>query len=115
MPFTCASLRILSGALIWALHFAVIYSFTALACARGFWEASWLGVGVVGWAIGMATFVAVLAVSAIGVQALRSARSRGAQENAMAFVHWMTMGIAWLSLVAIVWEAVPVLLVPACG
>lgn len=109
------TLRMLSGALIWASHFAVIYIFTALACARGFWDSSWLDIGVVAWVIGAATLAAVLAASAISVQAMRAARNQAAQENAARFVHWMTAAIAGLSLVAIIWEAVPVLIVPACG
>ncbi len=115
LRFTRMILRMLSGALIWASHFAVIYIFTALACARGFWDLSWLGIGVVAWVIGAATLAATLAASAISVQAMHAARNRTVQENATGFVHWMTSAIGGLSLVAIVWEAVPVLLVPTCG
>ena len=43
-----------SGVVVWAVHFAMIYGSTALACARGFARRAWLGVGVVAWAIGAA-------------------------------------------------------------
>jgi hypothetical protein len=105
----------LSGLLIWACHFGMIYSFTALACARGFWRLNWLGVGIVPWAIGAATLVAVSAASGITILSIRYAGERTAQENASRFVHWMTAAIGALALLAIVWQALPVLLVPTCG
>lgn len=84
---------------VWALHFAVIYGTTGLACARG-------APGMVPWVIGIATLLAAAACSAIFVM---HARRRGA------FRHWLSAGIAAMALLAIVWEALPVLLVPACA
>jgi hypothetical protein len=70
-----------------------IYGVTALACARGFPAA-------VPWAIGIATALALAAVIAIIIFNARE---------------WMTAAVAALALLAIVWEAVPVLVVPACA
>jgi hypothetical protein len=92
-------LRISAGAMVWALHFAAIYGITALACARG-------SAGPVPWAIGIATIVAVgLVFFLIWI----SFKDIGA------FANWLSAAVAGLALLAIVWEAVPVLLVPACA
>ncbi|GAB4354007.1 MAG: hypothetical protein Kow0060_04790 [Methylohalobius crimeensis] len=115
VSFTPLTLRMLSGALIWAFHFGVLYLFTALACARGFSAMNWHGIGVVAWVIGAATLAAVSSVMVITVRSIRYIRNHTAPENALRFMLWMTAAIGGLSLVAIVWQAVPVLLIPACG
>ena len=87
-----------SGVVIWALHFGAIYGLTGLACARGWQE-------MVPPGIGLATVVAAILAVAVVVAGWR----RRAQ-----FESWMTAGIAALALVAILWEALPVLIVPIC-
>jgi hypothetical protein len=87
-----------SGVVIWALHFGAIYGLTGLACARGWQE-------VVPPGVALATVVAAILALAVLVAGWR----RRAQ-----FESWMTAGIAALALVAIVWEALPVLIVPIC-
>jgi hypothetical protein len=91
-------LGISSGAIVWALHFAAIYGITALACARGLPAA-------VPWTIGIATALAVAAAAACVALGLRAA----------GFAGWLTAAVAGLALMAIVWEAVPVFVVPACA
>lgn len=113
--FARATLLMISGLLIWAAHFALIYAFTALACARRFWELSWLGVAVVPWLVGFATVAAVGALLAIGARSLRQAHSKTGVANASQFCRWMTVAIAWLAVLAIVWQVLPVLLVPTCA
>jgi hypothetical protein len=92
-----SALRMSSGAMVWALHFAVIYGFTGLACARGFGAA-------VPWAVGAASVVAALAAIAIIVTHLSPE-----------FTRWMTAAIAGCALLAILWEALAALLAPPCG
>jgi hypothetical protein len=106
-PSTGNTLRMLSGALVWALHFMTIYVFTALACARGFAEVRWLGITVVSWTIGAATTIALVAAVTIITVAMREGRPAG-------FNAWMTTSVAALAVVAIVWETLPALMVPAC-
>ena len=93
------ALWITSGIVVWALHFTVIYGFAAIACARGFAAA-------VPWAVGAATTVAALLAVVIMVRSY-ARRSE--------FVHWMAASLAALSLVAILFEAAPVLWFPNCG
>ena len=106
--FTRTTLRMFSGVLIWAAHFTVIYGFTALACARGFADAKWLGLDVVTSAIVAATALAAGAVLAFVVPAKRAGLDN--------FENAMTAGAGALALLAIVWEGlVPVFIVPACS
>jgi hypothetical protein len=103
---TLTGLRMLSGALVWAVHFLAIYGFTALACARGFAAAQWLGVGVLAWAIGAATVVALAAATAIIASTRRT--------PVIGFTEWFTAGVAALAMLAIAWETLSAAMVPAC-
>jgi hypothetical protein len=91
------ALRISAGPLLWALHFAALYGFTALACARGFAAA-------IPWVIAVSTVV--LAAAAAGFM-VRSSKEE--------FVGWLGAALTAFSLVAILWQALPVLLVSPCG
>ena len=96
-----------SGVIIWAVHFGLIYGYTALACARGFADTKWLGLSVVTAVIVAATVLAIGATLAFVVPAMRA--GLGSFEN------WMTAGIGAFALLAIVWEGfVPVFIVPVC-
>jgi hypothetical protein len=106
--FTAVTLRMFFGVIIWAVHFLVIYGFTALSCARGFHTSQWLGIGIVPWTIGVATVVAVVAIGMIVMPALGTRRAES-------FEDWMTATIGGLAVIAIVWESLPVLMVPTCG
>lgn len=109
--FTRATLQMFAGALIWAAHFLAIYGFTAIACARGFAGADWLGIGIVPVTITAATLVAssvALAMIWTGIRTLRA-------DTGSHFVGWMTTGCAALALLAILWETLPAFMIPACG
>ena len=82
---------------LWALHFTAIYGFTALACARGF-------AGAVPWTVGAMSALAALLAGLLLVANLSSQ-----------FERWMTAALAAFALVAIAYETVAMLLVPACG
>ncbi|MDQ3025893.1 MAG: hypothetical protein M3R58_05250 [Pseudomonadota bacterium] len=91
-------LRMASGAIVWAAHFTVLYGFTALACTRGF-------SGAIPWVTGAATLTALGAASVI-VATSFPARAH--------FTAWMTAAIAGLASVAIVFEGLAIVMVPAC-
>jgi hypothetical protein len=91
--FWPTALRMSSGAIVWVLHFAAIYGFTALACARGFG-------GAASWVVGAATLLAALLVLVIIVKNLERE-----------FTRWISAAIAGAALVAIVWEGLTPLLV----
>lgn len=86
-----------SGVVLWALHFALIYGFTALACARGFGAAA-------PWTVGAATLVAAALAVALIVTNLSSE-----------FTRWMTAALAAAALVAILWEGLSAFMVSPCA
>jgi 1,4-dihydroxy-2-naphthoate octaprenyltransferase len=91
--FWPTALRMSSGVMVWAAHFAVVYGFTALACARGFGGAS-------AWVVGAATLLAASAALAI----IANNRERE-------FTRWISAAVAAAALVAIVWEGLAPMLV----
>lgn len=108
-PFTRAFLLMFAGPLIWAAHFLAVYVLAALACARNFAHVEWLGGGVTQWGIALLTLAAIAAIAAIILL-------RGRRDGQSArFVHWTTLTLGLLSVLAIVWEAMPAYLVPTCG
>lgn len=110
-PFTRAFLLLLSGPLIWVAHLLLIYVFTALACARQFAHVQWLGVGVV------TLFIGVPTVAALGGMAALQAKQPPAEiaPDSAGFVRWTNMALSGLSALAVVWQALPAMIVPACG
>lgn len=90
-------LRMSLGVVLWALHFALVYGFTAIACARGFAAA-------VPWIVGAATALAAALAIALIVANISSE-----------FTRWMTAALAAFALVAIVWEGIPAFIVPTCA
>lgn len=87
-----------SGVLIWALHFALAYGFTGLACARGFG-------GAVPWVVGAATLAAAGAAAFV---ILRGASRRADFKDTIAF------SLAAFALVAILFEGASLLWVAPC-
>ena len=107
--------------LVWAAHFLAIYVFTALACAR-LGTPGWYTPAAVPWFVGGATLLASLVLLWPIAAALRTAwhaRSQApALEQAQAprdFVGWLSAALATLVLVAVLWETLALVWVPACG
>jgi hypothetical protein len=105
-----------AGLIAWAVQFTVIYGVAAIACARGYGDASIAGVGLVHSAIVGATLLALAVTAAILVMALRDRRNRNADTHPTdRFLADTTLAISALSLVAIFWQGLPALFVPACA
>lgn len=102
---------ILAGPLIWGAHFLFVYGVNGVSCARPTLGQIWLGASISSWIIAVA---GVVAVAAMGVVYLR-VRARPPHAGDPAFVIWLAGALSALSAVAVVWETLPVLLVPPCG
>jgi hypothetical protein len=114
--FAATATRMLGGFLIWAAHFAAIYGLTGLACARGFAETRWFAIPLVLLVVGLLTVVAVAVTAMLIVRASRDARLSTVRIDATAcFIEWMTASAGGLAIVAMIWDALPVLMVPVCG
>jgi hypothetical protein len=115
--FSAATLWTLAGFLVWALHFGVIYSLAALACARGFADARLAGIRLLSWGIGLATAAGFATTAAVIVLTWRD-RRRHLQaeddEDPTRFAAWLTVAIGLLASLAMLWQALAVLTVPAC-
>jgi hypothetical protein len=112
--FMGKSLYALAGLLIWAFHFGAIYAFQALACARGFAGREVAGAGIVTVFVVAATVVALLASAAVIATGWRTAGANQLAEHDE-FLRRLGLLVAGLAAIAIVWEALPVLVVPACS
>lgn len=118
MGFTRRMLFLLSGLLIWALHFGLVYAVTTIACARGFSGNSGGGLGVVPLTIAAATCFAVVLQ---GLVVITAGRGHGPgiggepDTSVREFWRYATVGIAVLGAVSVAWTGVPVLFVHPCG
>lgn len=108
---TRATLATLFAPTLWFVHFLAVYIINALGCARGQWQTPWLGLPASSWII---VVVSVLSLAAIALVWYRQS-TRGPQEGSLRFLLWLTGALSLLSALAIVWETIPVLMVPACG
>jgi hypothetical protein len=104
-----------SGFVFWAAQFTIIYGITAVACARGWWRISLLGLDLVRTGVAAAT---VLALAATAVVFWRASVARGReprQDASDRFVETVTLWVCGLSLVAIAYNGLPALILPACS
>ena len=114
--FTSQLLFVLSGLIVWSVHFLVVYPFNAIACARGFAGSEILGVDIVPLAILCVTIVALALIAA----ALFAATRRGSPattggDDSGRFLRGLTLGVGLLSAVAVILETIPALMIPPCG
>ncbi len=106
----------LAGLLIWSAQFTVIYGVTAIACARGYEEATVFGAGLVPSAVVAATLIALALDGLVLVHARSRSLALASEQAAPAdpFLAHLTYLISGLSLVAIAWNGLPALIVPVC-
>ena len=104
-------LFMLSGPIIWAVHFLFVYTVNGIHCARPAMDGVWMGLPAPLWIIVAASLLALLAMAAIFLRL----RSRMPRTACPGFIPWLAGALSLLSAVAIVWETLPVLLVPACA
>lgn len=107
--FPRSALFITAGLLIWAADFLFIYVFAALACARGYADASVLGFGIVPFASAISSIAAFAASGAVALAAQRY-RRRNARDHDQ-FRRGLAFIVAVLSLIAVAMTAVPGMLI----
>jgi len=104
----CATL---AGPLCWAAHFGLAYGFNGLFCARPAMQTTWLGLSVASWVVGAG---AVLAVAAMALVHLRYRQRLPTLGNAR-FLPVVAGVMTALSALAVVWQTLPVFMLPSCG
>jgi hypothetical protein len=109
--FTRSFLLIFSGPIIWAVHFVAIYGAAGVICARpAAARLQWFGLHAADWSTLIASAVAI---AAIGAVILHMRKTIGHAKYA-GLIPWITVGLGMLAIVAILWETLPILLIPAC-
>jgi hypothetical protein len=96
----------------WALHFLILYSFQALACARGFADERIGGIGIVPAVGGVATVAAIAAC--FWLVLVRGQAGQDDGNGAAGFLAHVKASSAVLALLAIIWTALPLVLLPPC-
>jgi hypothetical protein len=97
-----AAFRLLGAPAIWLLQFSVLYGPKAFVCSRNLAEHYPGFAGVMS------------AVAACAILAIMLAPLRGTQGDRL-FLDRASLAIGLLSLCAVVWTCLPVLLLPACA
>jgi hypothetical protein len=106
------------GLLVWAAHFLFAYGLNGLACARGFDRAELFGFGLVPLILAVATLAALTAACIILVLALLgrgpgiAAETEGGVRD---FWRFGTAIVAAFSIIAVIWTAIPALIIAPCA
>jgi hypothetical protein len=116
--FTRKLVFLLSGFLVWAAHFGLVYGINGLACARNFASQPVAGASLVAVGVGAATAIAALVIVAVLALAI-AGRGPGIRHEAdgalRAFWRYGTIAIALLGVVAVLWSGLPVLIISPCA
>ena len=114
LAFARNSLRIGAGLLVWAAHFAAIYIYVALLCARGMAQVEWLGVPLPQFGVALLT-LAALAALILSFKAAFSGRwYLEAMEAGQPFIAWLAVASSGFGLLGVLWCAFPALWMNAC-
>jgi hypothetical protein len=105
------------GLAIWAAHFGTIYAANALACERGLAGTRLLGLPFVPVVISALTLLALAALAWVMRSALAGLDpplDEGG-ETEPRFTRWFAFSTAALSVLAVLFQGIPALVVPPCG
>lgn len=107
--------------IVWSAYFAAVYSFQAIACIRGFQGARVAGVDMLTLGLVIMTALTLVAIAYLGWRSLRVVSlSRVVQGDApdvscADFMALTSALLAAMALVATLWVALPILLLPPCA
>lgn len=106
----------LAGLLAWAVQFTIVYGATSTLCGREWADTTFLGIGLV-QAVVLATTLAALIAAALALAwSLRTFRRLNEQSPpADLFMSQAGALTGGLSLIAILWQGLPVFILPACA
>lgn len=111
--FTATTFLVLGGLLVWMADFVFVYVFAAVACARGFADASLLGLPVVAFATLLSSLIAGAITVLIVRRGYRLHRAVEMDEHTR-FIGFVTFAGGALALVALVLLVMPVMVMSAC-
>jgi hypothetical protein len=111
--FAATTFLVLGGLLVWIANFVFVYVFAAVACARGFADASVVGLPIVT----LATLLSSLIAGAITVLIVRRGyrlHTAVEMDEHTRFIGFVTFAGGALALVALVLLVMPVMMMSAC-
>lgn len=116
-PYTLT--LIASPMVVWALHLVVVYSLEGLACARGWQLARVAGMSQFNWLLVLVSIPALGLVAWLMLRGWRDARdppTEGVSGSArrQRLLAWVTMALAAVAAVAIIFATLPVFMLPPC-
>ena len=103
--------------IVWAGHFLLVYFLQATFCWRGLERGTLFGFPAVPALVVSATVLALAATLLIAIRAwrrLHAGTSSLDSEEQPQFTAWMSLAVALLAALAMVWEAFPVFFLPPC-
>jgi len=118
LRFPVKFLYLVSGLVIWATHFLLVYGLNGVACARRFSGTAGWENDVVPAAVLAATAVAIVINGVILIAAvLGRGPGIGAEPDASVRNFWQvtTALLAGLSIVAVAWTGLPALMIGPCA
>jgi len=110
-------MAMLGGMIAWAVQFTIIYGVTSTLCGRGWADAGQFGIGTIQAVIVATTLLAFVPTALMFMILLRAYRHLEEQEASAATAFMVQAGILinGLSLVVILWQGAPGLILPACA
>jgi hypothetical protein len=119
---------LIAGPLVWTVHFLTLYVFTAIACAKGFFDDEILDVRVVQLFGGAVTVVAVALILDAMMLAYRRWRGmpwdgqpgplpphdKNDVDSRRRFMAYAGLLLSGLALIATIWETLPIVFFASC-
>jgi hypothetical protein len=103
-------IQILTGPVIWFAHFIVLYGAEALICTPPFEQPSTMM-----WISAASTLGAIGALGAFATFAVRRPSDTSRTRSAATFLRAASLLLALLSAIAVIWVALPTLVLPVCA
>lgn len=106
-----------AGLVVWAGHFTAIYAISALACERGLATRVLFGLPWVPALVCLTTLLALVLLGLVIRPALKglAVPLMDGGEAEPGFTRWFAASTALLAALAVVFETVPVLMLPDCA
>ena len=104
-------MRLILSPAIWLTHFSVVYLLLTFVCASSTASRNFMGMNA--FILGIA-IASVVALGAIGAVAHSARRDRDHSDAERSFSARVSVVLAMLSAVAVVWVAYPAFVLPAC-
>ena len=104
----------LTGPVIWAAHFFAVYTAEAFLCNGGTPSSAAAAVRPIGFVAAVAALGIFVAWQALPLRRSQPAHSMPAHSMNEQFLREISIGLAAMALLAVVWGALPAVLLPTC-